>query len=599
MMETLKRRGVRVGGDVELTLDASGPNRYTFCMDPPLMMPKRSCVRSVTWERITASLLAATLALLIGLMPVNRAAGQVSIPAEAMPLESGWQNALQRGHELEAQQRWGEALAHYESAVREFPDRRDLWERLTRARSHFDLARRYEDHSYLESLRALDEPKALALYEEILGKIESHYVQPPNWQELAERGLANLDVALADAAFRRQNDLQASDQAIKAFQENIHRRMSVTVVKSRQQAREVAGNVARAAAQEIKLSPTAAILEFACGATTSLDPYSSFLTSSQLKDVFSQIEGNFVGLGIELRAQKRSLEIISVISGSPAAQSGLRAGDRIVEVDGVATDQMSTDEAADLLKGVEGSWTELLLMDAEGGLRHVRMMRRRVEVPSVDNVHMVDAESGIAYMKLASFQKTTSRDIDAALWQLHQQGMKTLVIDLRGNPGGLLTAAVEVADKFVTTGNIVSTRGRNSHEDFDYRAHSLGTWRVPLLVLIDGDTASASEIFAGAIRDHRRGTLVGQRSYGKGSVQGIFTLNTADIGVRLTTAKFYSPNGQAISQGGVSPDLLVQSARKPVTDKPAVNPDQEDVVLQAAIAHVRSQQQNLQQARAR
>jgi carboxyl-terminal processing protease len=599
MMEPLKRRGVRAERDVESKLGSPAPSRHTFCMDLPLMMPKRSCVRPVIWERIAASLLAAALALCVGLAPATRAAGQVLIPAESVPLESGWQDALQRGHELEAQQRWGEALAHYESAVRDFPDRRDLWDRLTRARSHFDLARRYEDQSYLHSLRSLNETKALDLYEEILGKIESHYVQPPDWQDLAQRGLANLDIALADAVFRRQNALQANEQTIKAFQENIHRRMGVTVVKTRQQAREVAGNVARAAAQEMNLPPTATILEFACGATSSLDQYSSFLTSSQLKDVFSQIEGNFVGLGIELRAQKRSLEIVSVISGSPAAQAGLRAGDRIVEVDGVATDKMSTDEAADLLKGVAGSWTELLLMDAEGALRHVRMMRRRVEVPSIDNVHMVDAEAGIAYMKLASFQKTTSRDIDAALWKLHQQGMQTLVIDLRGNPGGLLTAAVEVADKFVTTGNIVSTRGRNSHEDFDYRAHSLGTWRVPLLLLIDSDTASASEIFAGAIRDHRRGTLVGQRSYGKGSVQGIFTLNTADIGVRLTTAKFYSPNGQAISLGGVSPDLVVQSTRKPVTDNPSVNPDQEDAVLQAAVNHVRNQQPDRQQARAR
>jgi len=563
------------------------------------MMLKRSCLRPATWKRVAASVLFAFLVFGSGLAAPTPAPGQVLIPAESLSPESGLKDALQRGYELEAQQRWGEALVHYEEAVREFPDRRDLWERLTRARSHYDLARRYEDQSYLHSLTSLSETVALDVYDEILDKIESHYVQPPDWQELAVCGIATLDIALADATFRQQNSLHASEETVKAFQQNIHRRMEVTVVRTRQQAREVASNVARAASQQLGLRPVATIMEFTCGAMCSLDQYSSFLTNSQLEDVFNQIEGNFVGLGIELRAQQNALEIVSVIGGSPAEQAGIKAGDRIVEVDGMATKEISTDEAADLLKGTEGSSTELLLLDPQDRSRRVRLVRRRVEVPSIENAHILDAERGIGYMKLASFQKTTSRDVDAALWKLHREGMQSLVIDLRGNPGGLLTAAVEVADKFVTSGNIVSTRGRNSHEDFDYRAHSLGTWRVPLLVLIDGDTASASEIFAGAIHDHRRGTVVGQRSYGKGSVQGIFTLNTADLGVRLTTAKFYSPSGQAISNRGVSPDLIVQATRRPTAGGPSTVSDDNDVVIQAAVDYVRKQMQNPQEARVR
>ena len=164
---------------------------------------------------------------------------------------------------------------------------------------------------------------------------------------------------------------------------------------------------------------------------------------------------------------------------------------------------------------------------------------------------------------MTCFQKTTSRDLDAALWKLHREGMRSLIIDLCGNPGGLLTSSVEVADKFVNDGIIVSTRGRNALEDFNYTAHKAGTWHVPLVVLIDENSASASEIFAGAIRDHRRGVLVGRRSYGKGSVQGIFPLGLAGSGVRLTTAKFYSPNGHPISHVGVQPDIQVRVAAKP------------------------------------
>jgi carboxyl-terminal processing protease len=198
---------------------------------------------------------------------------------------------------------------------------------------------------------------------------------------------------------------------------------------------------------------------------------------------------------------------------------------------------------------------------------------------------------------LTSFQKTTPRDVDAALWKLYREGLHSLIVDVRGNPGGLLTAAVEIADRFLESGSIVSTRGRSSREDFDYRAHNTGTWRVPLLVLIDGDTASASEIFAGAIHDHHRGTVIGQRSYGKGSVQGIFPLDISGAGVRLTTAKFYSPNGQAISDRGVVPDVVVRVAAKPVANDrlPSTAPP-EDPVLKAALQVART---NLTQSQAK
>jgi carboxyl-terminal processing protease len=307
-----------------------------------------------------------------------------------------------------------------------------------------------------------------------------------------------------------------------------------------------------------------------------------------LDDVLSQIEGNFVGLGIELKAEGEALQIVSVISGGPADKGGLEAGDRIVEVDGRSTREASTDAAADLLKGAEGSMVELVVLDPSDAARRIRLQRMRVEVPSVDQVSIIDPDYGVGYVRITSFQKTTNSDMDAALWKLHREGMRSLIVDVRGNPGGLLTASVEAADKFVSQGSIVSTRGRSSAEDFDYKAHKVGTWRVPLIVLIDGDSASASEIFAGAIRDHRRGTLVGQRSYGKGSVQGIFPLSIANAGVRLTTAKFYSPAGHPISRRGVHPDVVVaqQDRRvvaKPVEERLSSVDDQRDNVLAAAM----------------
>jgi carboxyl-terminal processing protease len=301
-------------------------------------------------------------------------------------------------------------------------------------------------------------------------------------------------------------------------------------------------------------------MEMTAAAAEGLDNFSSFLTADQLRDVYSQIEGNFVGLGVELKPDDGALMIVHVIPGSPAERSGIRSGDRIVAVDGQATSELSTDEAAALLTGEEGSTVRVTMAREREATRTVQVRREHVDVPALEDVQLVDRANGVAYIRIPAFQKTTAQDVEAALWKLHEQGMRSLIIDLRGNPGGLLTASVELADKFVASGGIVSTRGRSHAEDFDYRAQRAGTWRVPLVVLIDGDSASASEIFAAAIKDSARGKIVGSRSYGKGSVQGIFPLGFGGTGIRLTTAKFYSPLGRPISKFGVSPDIGTRPA---------------------------------------
>ncbi len=412
----------------------------------------------------------------------------------------------------------------------------------------------------------------------------------PDWAALVRRGTAGLEVALGEATFARQAGLGAGRPEIDAFRQRLVQQMQSQAIGTRQQAIDAVTLAVSLARQQLRLQPTAVILEYACGATGSLDEYSAFLTADQLNDVYSQIEGNFVGLGIELKAQDGALLIVKVITGSPAERAGLRAQDRIVAVGSRTTTDLSTDQAADLLQGAEGTVVELTIQSPNSAARKLAVRRQHVEVPSIDDVKIADRENGIGYLKLTCFQKTTSRDLDAALWRLNREGMRSLIMDLRGNPGGLLTSSVEVADKFVDEGVIVSTRGRSSLEDYNYTAHKAGTWakeHLPLVVLIDGDSASASEIFAGAIRDHRRGTIVGQRSYGKGSVQGIFPLTAAGAGVRLTTAKFYSPSGAAISKVGVSPDIEVRRVAKATDDAPSAGADQDDV-LSAALTHLRT-----------
>ena len=512
---------------------------------------------------------------------------QTRVPASAFsaprvePERASLQSTLEEGYGLERKQLWADALVHYEDAAREFPESRDIKQRLQIVRVRFDLSRRYSDGSFVESTRQLTVGDAIELFREVCVKIQSHYVDPPNWQNLIQYGNRNLEVALRDDNFLKSNQVRADEPNVDRYVRYLFQRTSEAVVPDRAAAEKLVLTLSQVGQSQLGIPAVSSILEYVCGATASLDEYSTFLTPEQLDDVYSQIEGNFVGLGIELKSSSGSLLITNVIRGGPADRSGIRKNDRIIEVDRQSMQDISTDKAADLLKGERGTVVEVVVQSDDGSVRRLNVRRERVEVPSVEDVRMLDEQSGIAYLKLTSFQKTTSRDIDSALWSLHRQGMQSLIVDVRGNPGGLLTQSVEVADKFVMDGTIVSTRGRSPREDFDYKAHRIGTWRMSLVVLIDEESASASEIFAGAIHDHRRGTIVGNQSYGKGSVQGIFPLRIGQAGVRLTTAKFYSPSGQPISNHGVEPDIAVRQKL------PSTSEDDSDAILAAGLAVAR------------
>jgi carboxyl-terminal processing protease len=524
--------------------------------------------------------------------PVVRAAGAPQAPE----LTAEVNNIVSQGAKLESQRRWGEALSLYEDEVRKHyegnnPSIAQLFDRIDLAKIHYDLGRRYADGSFRRSIASLDESRALELYGEVLTKIYAHYVQEPDWKHLLDRGTRDVDVALNEADFIANNPMQATVETVNDFRRRLHNLTDNRPVRSREELRDVVASAAHLARVELGLNPTAVILEYTAGAAGGLDEYSTFLTADQLTDLYSQIEGNFVGLGVELKAAENALLIVNVIHGSPAERAGIKAGDRLVAVAGKATRDLTTDQAAELLQGGEGTSVELMDVTSNDPPRRVVVRREHVDVPSVDDVKMLDPEAGVGYLKLTCFQKTTSRDMDAALWKLYRQGMKSLVMDLRGNPGGLLTAAVDVGDKFIDQGNIVSTEGRSPQENYVYTARSSGSWRMPLVVLIDGDSASASEIFAGAIRDHHRGTIVGVKSYGKGSVQGIFPLNIAGTGIRLTTAKFYSPNHIAFVHVGVYPDVVVHQTAKPISGDVAASfaAPKDDAILSAGLQKAREQ----------
>ena len=471
------------------------------------------------------------------------------------------------------------------------PESTTLYQRLIISRLHFDVNRRYQDESYLASVRNLSTSQALDLYSEVLANLQTHYVESVDWQRVMIHGTAALEVALTEPRFIDRllaGADPASDRAFSSDDSSACRRTAARRHVS------IFGPTSPSSriwpAREIGLSGTATALEFLSGAVSTLDPYTRLLSPSQLDEMFSNIEGNFVGLGIELKTDVDCLQILSVIPNGPAEEAGIKPGERIVRVESASTDEVDPDYVADLLRGPEHTFASISVVGVDGVRRDMTVQRRRVDVPCVENVHFVDVENRVGYFRLTNFQKTTTRDVEQALWKLHREGMQSLIIDVRGNPGGLLSAAVEVADRFLGRGRIVTTRGRNVRENFDYIAHLSNTWNVPLAVLIDRDSASASEIFAGAIADSNRGVIVGETSYGKGSVQGIFRMQTANFGLCLTTAKFYSPSGRAISSNGVVPTLPVSAtyiAARPNAEG-KITLDNEDAVLQRAIAGLSS-----------
>ncbi|MFM8413779.1 MAG: S41 family peptidase [Planctomycetota bacterium] len=479
--------------------------------------------------------------------------------------------------------RWSDVVKICETAARKGTLDPALARQYDLAKLHCDVARRHAEPAYRRQLSMLSEAEARRAYGEVLGRITTHHVDLPDYARLAARGRLAIDVALEDPAFVAAHASQATPDRRAAYRGQVERIVATRPVATQADAEAVAAWVARAGHSILGIQPAVMLMEMAAAAVGGLDEYSAFLTTGQLEDLYSQIEGNFVGLGVELKSAADGLAVVHVIPGSPAERSGIRAGDHLIGVGGRSIGGMSVDEAAHLLQGPEGSLVTLAVVRGPGAARAVTVRREHVEVPSIEEEAIVDAAAGIARVRLTSFQKTTAADLDAALRRLDAAGMRALVLDLRGNPGGLLSAAVDVADLFLDRGLVVATRGRSPEEDFNYTAAKSGTWRVPLVVLIDGDSASSSEILAGAIRDHRRGTIVGSRSYGKGSIQGIFPLEAAGVGMRLTTAKFFSPRGLPFSGVGVEPDVPVVTAARPVDGNVASAAEQGDTALAAAV----------------
>lgn len=493
--------------------------------------------------------------------PISIAFGQLT--NESIALDSLGRSALQTGVRLERSGQWLEAIEHYEKSLESWSESSKLKYGLRRSKIHFGIARRYSDSSFERTLVTKSRRDALTLFDDVLGQVRAQFVEPISSTSFVAHGTESLYLAMASEKFVAAHLRGVDSDRIKRFRSILREQYWNKRVAHRAAARQTVEEVCNLASSTVGLSSGAVVMEYIFGGCNALDDYSNVLTPDRLEDLYGNIEGEFVGLGIEMKSEMgQGLLLVNVLPESPAEAGGLLAGDHIVAIDDRDCRNMTTDDAARMLRGEPNSRVRLAVESLDNAeVRSNWFTRRAVKLKSIPVAKMIDKENGIAYIRMTAFQKTTASELDTALANLRRQGMRALIWDLRGNPGGLLTAAVEILDRFIDEGVLVSTKGRNRDQNYVYSAHRVGTSNVPIVLLVDGNSASASEIVAGAIRDHHRGTIVGRKTFGKWSVQSIFP-QRASTGFRLTTAKFYSPDGHTLGKIGVKPDIVIEAPPK-------------------------------------
>lgn len=300
------------------------------------------------------------------------------------------------------------------------------------------------------------------------------------------------------------------------------------------------------------------------------DPFSSYMDAEELEMLDTQLSGSFSGIGVRMQQVKNEIRVIEVLEGTPAEAAGLKDGDIVKEVDGTDVSDMNINEVVMLIRGPEGTTVNLGIMRApDPDLIHFDIVRGEIEIPVVEYELM---GGDIGYIRLTDWTEDADEKIAAALRDLEEQGTRGLIVDLRSNPGGYMEPAIRAADLFLRDGVIVSSRGRIAGSSNEYDAEGEVDWDLPVVILVNRGTASSSEIFAAALADNDRALLVGETTFGKGSIQKLFRQEDGTA-VRLTIARYYTPDGSSIDDEGIEPDF---SVKNPVVGE-------EDLQLQKAV----------------
>ncbi len=495
-------------------------------------------------------------------------------PADAGTSPEKVKQLRKQAEQYERRSDWYDACTVYEKLLKATRNHPEIRERYRNALRHYYQVLRHRDPGYRKDVLGLKYTQALRLYEIVVynlldSSVERHRVDPGR---VFRKGLQEFINALADPVFCQTHLPGLRPDETRTFRGYLQRAWgSPAAILTRDQAVEQVRDVAMKALNALNLSATTTVLEFTCGACCAVDEYTVYLTPNQFRELADLLKGEYVGVGVQLGSDNGKLAVVDVAPDVEVADKTVPPplkGDHILSIDKRPVGDLGAEAAMKLLEGEVGTVVELFIASPGMAQRSVALRRRPIFVPSVLPPQL---QSGaIGYLRVTCFQETTLQELNEALMLLHKAGMKALILDLRGNSGGLFEVAVEVARRFLASGVIVSTQHQDPKLNTVYQARNPGALTLPLVVLVDGETASAAEVLAGALKENKRARLVGQTTYGKGCSQGLLRLPTQGLlklpaeqggrptgGIRITVARFFSPAGYPYTGRGVVPHLFV------------------------------------------
>jgi carboxyl-terminal processing protease len=484
------------------------------------------------------------------------------------------ERSLAAAREQTDAEHWSKALSHYAVLERIYPKDEELTKLRDATARHARVEVLYKDEKSLkEHIKGADRD----LLRNAVKAINDYYWQEPNFKKAAAGALDNLLTLCGATKVRGFLDGLANPVTrahfvarLSALKADVDSAQTFTY----QDLRRLFNSVAEANKESVELPDGLVVVEFVEGMDDKLDEYTSVIWPSEARDFDTMMMGGFEGVGIQLGLDERSdrLKVVTPLENSPALEAGIQPDDLIVAVDGQTTKGWSTEDAVKNIMGPAGTKVVLTILRPRTGERlPFPLVRRNIVLTSVRGVQrlpgdanawdfMLDKDAGIAYIRLTNFLPGSHTEVSHALAEATHQGMKALVLDVRHNPGGLLDVAVEIVSNFVAQGEVVSTRGREK-TDSEVPVTGKAPYKdLPLLVLVNEASASASEILAGALQDHHRAVILGERTFGKGSVQHVRPLGGGDARIKLTTALYYLPSGRSphklpqAERWGVDPD---------------------------------------------
>jgi carboxyl-terminal processing protease len=476
----------------------------------------------------------------------------------------------QRAEELEQQPEpdWEQARAIYELLITQKDLGLRIRDRYHNAQRRCWQLRRHQDISYRKEVLSIEYAQAQRICRVINrtlldGSVDKKKLDPT---KLFHKGLEELDAALANPLFVKEHVPEAKRGAIAAFRAELKKNWGDMNKLSREEAAKQIGEVAMAAEFHLNLSATVVTMEFACGACYAIDEYTVYLTPNQLRELAQALaRTEVIGVGMILALSENKIIVQEVLMGSPADQAAIAKGDQVVSVGKRPVADLQLNLVKEMLEGPLGSDVEVEIVGPEDPApRRVMLKRQRAMVSGI--YYGKVPNTAIGYLKITSFTDSTVQEVDEALRHLTQSyGVKGLILDLRDNNGGVFESAIDTARRFLERGIITSTLNQDTKASFVYHAKNPDPIRIPMAVLVNGDTASAAEVLAGALKDNNRAVLIGQTTFGKGCTQTVLKLPNATGGIptggmKLTTARFFSPKGVAYSGRGITPHYLIDES---------------------------------------